>query len=125
MMISIGWSQRGDAHGHKPTQAISVTYEEKHIYRIRLDLSGFVLLYLLVPLSSASMKNDSAVSVAGKDFLTLKEAAAIIRVSESMMFRLCREPIKKTGLKVIRIRGSNRIRIPTKLFLKWAGLAEG
>lgn len=51
-------------------------------------------------------------------FLTVKEAASILRISDWTLWALVRAP-KNSGIPIKRVGRS--IRFPTKRFLKWAG----
>ena len=51
-------------------------------------------------------------------FLTVKEAASILRISDWTLWAMIRAP-KNSGIPVKRVGRS--IRFPTKRFLKWAG----
>lgn len=57
-------------------------------------------------------------------FLTLKEAATLLRVSMTTIYEYTRKRSRKDGMPVQRF-GRNCIRIPRDKFLKWAGLDEG
>lgn len=57
-------------------------------------------------------------------FLTLKEAAGILRVSRSTIYKYARKKKNDNGFPVVRIE-KGVYRIPRNQFIKWAGLNEG